>query len=241
MKKITLMCVIVVCTVVVYWMIGRAIQNRKIEQSLAKSQQETIDIPRTHWGITLGQSRAEVDKYLKRMGSPKIEKSKYYAITWDEIKLRKTHTEYPEGEVVDYELEGSNEYYSISIEWFKDKVVSILVNPYNSETIAEGVRLKYPLQQFGRDGDTVTEFVYYMYENESTRLIMAEMKDWVDVNFGYRLGDIRTSRRAEPRCSYDFIYRDLNLWRQKQNYEDSVKRAADQRQKAKAIEKATNY
>lgn len=239
MKKLSSILVVVVMTIVVTTLNGcsgySASQNNEV-------QEEYVNIPRTHWNITLGQSRAEVKAYLKRLGNPKMEKSKVYGETWDEIKLRKTHTEYPKGEVVDYELEGSKEYYSISIQWFDDKVACILVNPFGAETIAEGVRMKYPLQEYQKGGDTLDEYTYFKYQNDSTRLIMVEHKDWKELHvYGFGAGDLRVSRRSEPLCSYDFIYQDLQLLSQKAFYEDSVKRTAEQKKKADAVEKASKY
>ena len=200
---------------------GRYTGSRQTEQEAKK------DIPRTHWGITLGDSREKVNNYLKSKGVKKTEKREEMGETWQYISL------------YDNKIEPS-EFFSVSILWFNDKVAGLLLNPYVDEQIAEGVRMKYPLQEYHKGGNTLDEYIYYKYQNDSTRLVMVEHKDWKNLEV-YGIGDIRMSRSSEPRCSYDFIYQDLQLLSQKENYEDSVKRAAEQKKKADAIEKASKY
>lgn len=164
-----------------------------------------IDIPRTHWGISLGDTRTMVQE---RLSGIKIEKDKDEATELTYVIFNSLNNEENEKSLnndIEWDimrLENHEEYYSISIYWYSDKVAAIKINPKNDDVVAESVEKKYPLDICGSYSfGSLVDFNFKKYENDSTILISVERAQ----NYKYSF------EKNDPRPTYEFIYVDRNL------------------------------
>lgn len=170
-----------------------------------------IDIPRTHWGITLGDTRLKVQQRLAGVNfNRKTEEAEdLIFVSWQSLNNE------PEDEKLNHDMvwdhiyiDGDHDLMSISIYWYSDKVAAIKVAPYDDEIVSESVNDKYQMEDKGSYSyGTLTNFEFYGYNNDNTIIISEKITE----NYKFDTYTFKLYKDPNPKPSYKFIYIDREL------------------------------
>ena len=194
-----------------------------------------IDIPRTHWGITLGDTRSAVNKRLASVGVERDneEATDLTYVFFESLNNDEEEKRFNRDMIWDVirPIE-KNELFQVSIYWYSDKVAAIKIFPYDDEIISESVQEKYSLNGCGSYSlGSLVDFSFSKYSNDSTTIIMVKRTQ----NYKYSF------EKEDPKPSYQFIYVDRNLMDKRMSERSTKIEDADRKRRQVIENKKSTY